>query len=190
MHPLDGCRAKLRRATLHVAAFAEGVRTFTTQAPYRVNGEHHRATNELVFTAVANPECPPIPIDLALEAGEVAHQLRSALDHLVWQLVVANTGQPPGGTKSSFPIFRHEAGYRERAPAAIAGVSAMAERRIEACQPFKAGAAAEETLTWAVHELNNTDKHRLIPTRFLVFACPDECSWRPTSFQSHLVVRD
>ena len=163
MHPLDGCRAKIERASLHLREFGDRVRSFTDQAPYKVRGEHHSDTNEIVFVAEANHACPPIPLDLALIAGEVAHQLRSALDHLVWQLVVAHTGQPPQGTKSGFPIFKTEAGYQQRAGSMIVGVSDRARERIRAAQPFHLDGDAECALTWVVHELNNTDKHRLIP---------------------------
>jgi hypothetical protein len=45
----------------------------------------------------------------------------------------------------------------------IAGVSAQAATRIEAAQPYHAGADADKVLTWVLHELNNTDKHRMIP---------------------------
>jgi hypothetical protein len=44
----------------------------------------------------------------------------------------------------------------------IAGVSPQAAARSRAAQPFHL-ATAEETLTWVVQELNNTDKHRVIP---------------------------
>jgi hypothetical protein len=45
----------------------------------------------------------------------------------------------------------------------IAGVSETAAARIRAAQPFQAGDDAERVLTWVIHELNNADKHRLIP---------------------------
>jgi hypothetical protein len=163
MHPLDGSRAKIERAREHVSELFNGVRDFTELAPFKVRAAVDEGANEVVFTAEADPEFSPVPIALVLIAGEVAHQLRSALDHLVWQLVLANTGQPPQGTKSGFPIFRTEQGYDQRSPAMIQGVSANASTRIRAAQPFHAGANAESTLTWVVHELNNTDKHRVIP---------------------------
>jgi hypothetical protein len=163
MHPLDGCRAKIERALLHLREFGDRVRNFTDQAPYKVRGEHNPETNEVVFVAEANHDCPPIPLDLSLIAGEVAHQLRSALDHLIWQLVLAHTGQAPQGTKSGFPIFKTEAGFEQRAGSMIAGVSDRAAERIRGAQPYHLGADAESALTWVIHELNNTDKHRLIP---------------------------
>jgi hypothetical protein len=165
MHPLDGCRAKIQRARLHIAELGESVRAFADHAPYKITGEHDQATNEFVFRAEAVPDFAPVPIDLILIAGEVAHQLRSALDHLVWQLVIANTGLPPPrpATRIQFPIFKTEAGYNERAPSMIVGVSDNARMRIQAAQPYHAGPDAERTLTWVVQQLNNTEKHRIIP---------------------------
>ena len=60
-------------------------------------------------------------------------------------------------------MFKTEAGYSGRAPAMIAGVSAQAADRIRAAQPYHAGADAERVLTWIVQELNNAEKHRIIP---------------------------
>lgn len=146
MHPLDGCRAKIQRARLHISELGDSIRAFADRAPYKIRGEHDQSTNEFVFTAEAVRDYAAVPIDLILIAGEVAHQLRSALDHLVWQLVIANTGQPPQ-EKSAFPIFRSEAGYNKRAPALIRGVSASAATRIQAAQPYHAGPDAERVLT-------------------------------------------
>ena len=46
--------------------------------------------------------------------GEILHNLRSALDHLIWQLVILETGAPPTTTKTAFPIFETAAGYKSR----------------------------------------------------------------------------
>lgn len=162
-HPLDGCRAKVRRARFHAAELVAAVQTEIPSAPYRIRSESDHGTGTFLILAETNPEFTGIPIDLPLIAGEAAHQLRSALDHLVWQLVVANTGAPPGGNRSGFPIFKTQAGYEQRAPSMIAGVSDAAAGRIRAAQPFNAGDGAERVLTWILHELNNADKHRLIP---------------------------
>jgi hypothetical protein len=39
----------------------------------------------------------------------------------------------------------------------------LARERIRAAQPYHLDGDAESALTWVVHELHNTDKHRLIP---------------------------
>jgi hypothetical protein len=163
MPPLEGCRAKIARAEVHLAELKLLVRRYIDTQPFRVIGEYHEATREYIIRAEAVPDHNPVPSDLMLIAGEIVHQLRSALDHLVWDLVVKNTGAPPTGTDSGYPIFRTADGYNGRAPQKIRGVSPSAANRILAAQPFHLGDRAEEELTWAVQELNNTDKHRLIP---------------------------
>jgi hypothetical protein len=162
-HPLEGCRAKIRRAKFHIDELVAVIRSPIITAPYRARGEPDPSGREFVIVAEANPDFSGIPLELPLIAGEVAHQLRSALDHLVWQLIVSNTGANPKGTRSGFPIFRTEAGFKKRAAEMITGVSASAEKRIGAAQPYHAGGDAERVLTWILHELNNADKHRLIP---------------------------
>jgi len=115
-----------------LAELAEAVQTQILSAPYRVVVRHASPPDALVLIAEANPEFAGIPIHLPLIIGEAAHQLRSALDHLVWQLVVDNTGAAPTGTRTGVPIFKTEKGYNQRASAMIAGVSHAAALRIRA----------------------------------------------------------
>jgi hypothetical protein len=167
MPPLDGCYAKIERAEFHLTELGIGVREYLQTAPFRIVGEYEEATHEYVIRAEAVPNYDPVPLHLNLIAGEVVHQLRSILDLLVWDLVIENTGAPPPGTESGFPIFRTADGYNRRAARMIRGVSDSAANRIQAAQPFNLGDRAEEALTWAVQELNNTDKHRLIPVTLI-----------------------
>lgn len=167
MPPLEGCLAKIARAEGHLTELGIRVHQYIDTQPFRILGEYLSATKEYIIRAEAVPDYGPVPSDLVLIAGEVAHQLRSALDHLVWDLVVQNTGAPPPGTDSGYPIFRTADGYNRRAPQKIRGVSPSAANRIFAAQPFHLGDRADEELTWIVQELNNTDKHRLIPVTLI-----------------------
>lgn len=167
MPPLEGCRAKIARAECHLIELGIRVRQYIDTQPFRILGEYQSATHEYIIRAEAVPDYDPVPSDLVLIAGEVVHQLRSALDHLVWDLVVQNTGAAPTGTDSGYPIFRTADGYNSRAHGKIRGVSQSAANRIFAAQPFHLGDRAEEELTWVVQELNNTDKHRLIPVTLI-----------------------
>ena len=84
---LEGCRAKIVRAEYHLAELGIRVRQYIDTRPFRVLGEFHEATQEYIIRAEAVLDYDPVPSDLVLIAGEVVHQLRSALDHLVWDLV-------------------------------------------------------------------------------------------------------
>ena len=105
--------------------------------------------------------------------GDVVGSARSALDHLVWQLVLeANTVEP--GRHNYFPIFETEASWlpnvenrspsRGRGP--LEGVAQSAWPKIKALQPYHAGSRdhARETWLWNRNHLWNLDKHRIIHT--------------------------
>jgi len=52
------------------------------------------------------------PEDLALIAGDAIHNLRSALDHIAWELVAAGSSEP--NHRTQFPVGKTQASYRER----------------------------------------------------------------------------
>jgi hypothetical protein len=106
--------------------------------------------------------------------GEIVHDFRSALEQLVWQLVLLNSGEPrkshtfPLRDKEPWKGFAVEmrrqwtdrSGRLRYGP--LFGVSDDAATLIESCQPYKGpnGGRLRQ-----LHELWNTDKHQtLIPT--------------------------
>jgi hypothetical protein len=108
--------------------------------------------------------------------GEMVHDVRSALDQLVWQLVLLNGAVP--GRHNKFPIcadkpakgfeqMRREwtdRGDRLRR-GELLGVSDQAFTVIERCQPYHGGNRL--LLRW-LHKVWNTDKHQhLIPMALL-----------------------
>ena len=56
-------------------------------------------------------EVPTAPISWSVSFGEILYNLRSSLDHLVWQLVLAN-GQTPG-RHNAFPITNDAQGWEK-----------------------------------------------------------------------------
>jgi hypothetical protein len=111
--------------------------------------------------------------------GDVTHDLRSALDHLVWELTTRFSGEPPSEPPPSKSVWRDAAfpiilkaqnwhvGLR-----AIRGIDPSLVERFEALQPFRNpdyGGLPETHPLWILHCLWNRDKHRTINvTRSLV----------------------
>lgn len=104
--------------------------------------------------------------------GECLHNLRSALDHLVWQLAIQNGNRPDD--KSEFPIFLDPGKFSKRKkdgdPDPQSGLrkmqncSAQARTLIEQFQPFNRPAGQFELHPlWLLQKLNNVDKHQTIP---------------------------
>jgi hypothetical protein len=158
-HPLDGVRAKIERAMEHFDKLRRDASPFERNA-YTVRGEKDFEKGAIVFFAQDMGLGEP-PIQLSLLAGEIAYQLRSALDHLVYQLISAN-GQTPD-RKGQFPIFKSPNEYESRAGPMIQGLSPRAGAVIESLQPYHRHIATGYDTLWMLNDLNNTDKHRLVP---------------------------
>src|SRR5260370_38852808 len=76
------------------------VAAYLASSPYRVTSSADASPGEhILWLEVVRP--PPPEISLTL--GDCLHDFRSALDHLMWQLVLATGGQPTASTQ--FPIF-------------------------------------------------------------------------------------
>lgn len=159
---LSGIRLKLSRAADEIKALDKEVVAFVTEppAPYSASGDFNRTTR--ILTVRVRSEKTPDPM-WSIRIGEVAHNLRSALDHLVWQLVILTTGRPPAlPTKNQFPIFDSKEGFNSRGvDQFLRCVRQDAVDLIRSEQPYFTGEKRDSPL-WHLQELSNVDKHRTI----------------------------
>jgi hypothetical protein len=107
------------------------------------------------------------PLDFAVAASNIIHQLRASLDNLVWQLVIANGENPCGGPRGNcfpilFPLHDHRA-FRKKTKKALRGVHPDHLAVIEELQPYQ---HPDPPLPIPIHplrvlrELSNADKHQ------------------------------
>ncbi|HSL04453.1 MAG TPA: hypothetical protein VK901_13070 [Nitrospiraceae bacterium] len=106
--------------------------------------------------------------------GDVLHNLRGALDHLVFALASTFSLHPLTKEiteKSEFPIYGDirgegvaavEARYCGDMTRKLVGVPPAAKTLIKSLQPYHAGHAYVTNPLWILHELSNIDKHRLL----------------------------
>jgi hypothetical protein len=92
-------------------------------------------------------------------AGDIVHALRSALDHLVYQLSIAGCDQVPS-RQVEFPIAKDRDTYEAEKTRKVRGIRPEAIEEIDRLKPFKDG----NDVLWRIHELDNIDKHRFIFT--------------------------
>jgi hypothetical protein len=150
---------KLNRAQFHLNTSKESIDAFFKSKPYEIVRQVNPDTSQLFGVLRIRRECPPA---WGILVGDFIHNLRSALDHLVWQLVIHETGNPPTTLDTQFPIFQTEVGYNTRGePVRLKGVGARAKALIKTLQPFSTGEGTNSPL-WHLHELSNFDKHRRI----------------------------
>jgi len=177
MHRLGGPLAKIERAQSQIVTLQESVQGFFRDHLYEIGvAEYNPQANHHSLRVKSGPE--EFPIEWSLLIGEVAHNLRSALDGIVYQLVRANNRWPSFNTQ--FPIFlvgktkRFRHGRKDVLIPHFEGkdfadglsmINGVAERHIAAfrrLQPYKRGNGHRKYPLYLLKELNNTDKHRLV----------------------------
>ncbi len=156
---------RIDRAEEHLQAIKGGLLRHFEADKYLITGEYQRQFNSLKGTIITDPVTfPEIDPRLNTIVGEHLHDLRSALDHLAWQLVLKAGGKPTD--KTGFPIKDTDPGTdkkgRPRTPGVSGGVSAPARTLIRVAQPYQLGARYIEHPLWLLQQLWNIDKHRYV----------------------------
>jgi hypothetical protein len=151
---LDGPRSKVDRAKEHIGDLESAIRRFFESDPYKIliKDNPQSGQREWVVTDVAE-----LPTSLALITGDAVHNLKSALDHLIWQLVIADGGKPDE-MRTEFPIWGSEAKFEASKPGNAKGLSEGALKVLYGLKPYKGGNAA----LWLLSRLDIIDKHRLV----------------------------
>jgi hypothetical protein len=152
---LYGIRQKIRRAEEHIRALQQREVEFSQANPPSIRLEYDDRLQGMKL--LVQKICTP-PNIISILIGEVLYQLRSSLDHLIWQLIEANGNTPTD--RSEFPIFKDSKKFKAGG-AKIRGVSRTAASIIEVLQPFHSGKGVDDPL-WILHNLNNIDKHRVL----------------------------
>jgi hypothetical protein len=165
---LEGVYNKIIRAEEHLAV----IRAEIARHKHKCRIVFKKDVNEQMIRFIADiPEPPPF---LSIIIGECLHNLRSALDHIVWHLAEAN---PPnrGSNKNQFPICDSASKFREqKGRKRLEGVPMQAQAVIERLQPYQFGSSYEFHTLWRLNALVNIDKHRtlMLTTGFMIAKSP------------------
>ena len=155
---LKGVNAKISRAR-------ECLQTLEADIVALCEHERHRRILEIKQSrpVIVSENIPEIPISYSIRIGEIAYNLRSAMDHLAWQLVFYSGGTP--SDKSEFPISTRKETtkkqYREWAKDKVNGMAQEHIEVIEALQPFNKDSVVGPHLKM-LHSICNIDKHRYL----------------------------
>jgi hypothetical protein len=164
-HPLYGAYRKIDHARDHLKRLDREVKTFTETNPYRfVTKYDDEGVAHIVFEGGGQ-----VPVVMSLIVGDVVHNLRSALDHVVYQLALLGGGS---GETNAFPLFWEPGKYRDHQKRLLRDVPDPYRARIEALQPYHivCGISPKSipqefwTHFWlmGLARLDNLDKHRLL----------------------------
>ena len=174
--PLDGIHEKIARAREDFQTIEGEVRAWFAGKLYSVIDYHDIQTGW--HSIKPEPIIEPIPLRWPVVLGELIHDIRSALDHIITLLVIANGRVPNVGNQ--FPIYSW--GYeptwtkrdwnqrRNQFQRCVSGMSADDVAIIKALQPYRRrhiGRLPYNALE-TIAEFSNLDKHQTLPAVFTV----------------------
>jgi hypothetical protein len=158
---LSGVRLKLARAQAHIDAIRDKSAEFVEGEPppfgFRVETRDLADDGAVEYTLYAVVREQP-PHDFAPLIGDAVHNIRSALDHLVYELAPARVRR---SGKTQFPIFTDECRYRVLGEPMIRGIEGSERTLIERVQPWRDEVPEQHPLA-ILNRLSNLDKHRLL----------------------------
>jgi ribosomal protein S6E (S10) len=156
MRPLTGPRLKLTRAANQLNALNDTIQGFHESKPYRIVVNTDEKPGWYVARVQVLNDVDPM---WGVIAGEVAHDLRSALDGLVWQLARLDSGLE--STKSQLLVSLRRRSFRNAAKKGfLEELSTRHIAMLERFQPYKGG--DKHSSLWLLHQLNIADKHHAI----------------------------
>ncbi len=105
----------------------------------------------------------PPPPRFAIRVGEIAHDLRSALDHLMWREAVEHVGLQQAEANAAviaFPLSKSPAAFKSAKALKYIGKDACAIA--ERYQPYESAQQNRPLSLGLLRWFNNMDKHRTI----------------------------
>lgn len=154
---LRGCFGKLARAETLIRELRRRNLSFFKKGDFKseIVRNPETGSQQLVATAIQAP-----PVSHSLIVGDILYNLRSCLDHLVHQLIVANTGAQPTYRTYEFPVFVTEAKFNKNVDRLLRDVSPDGVERVKQVQPFTFE-RPKDTSLYILNEMGLVDKHRL-----------------------------
>lgn len=168
-HALDGCRAKLARAEEHLDALSADIKSTLEADAYTFRTEFDEADQS---TVAFLKEPQQLPVEWGVRLGDVIHNTRSALDHLVHQLVLLDSGTPHDAHQ--FPIVDGPNDWIRRVQKSPKGRRGLLDfvdpahvATIQALQPYVPATGLPRLAL--LRDFSNVDKHRVIHAARTIF---------------------
>ena len=162
---LTGPEAKLDRAVEHLEPLERECERFLKTKPYSVSAQFEPQTREYIVHFSIRKS---MPLSAAVIVGEVIHDLRSALEHLVWSLAASSAEdaaalwEPRIRERITFPVAKSPDAFESASVRPYIGEHAMTV--LSQFQPYTGGDETEiggHPLAH-LHDLWNVDKHRVL----------------------------
>ena len=158
--------AKFGRAKEHIETLENEIKPWLQTDPYRLTKKSN--ADFTTYAAIIHVNNPPDLQRWSLIASDAIHNLRCALDHLIYAVAILRTKRnpPPSWNKWSFPVcdnasfFQSAIGrLRKLSPGVLEG-SVLEE--IKRFQPYNRPHPRLPPVLSLLGEFDNSNKHRLL----------------------------
>lgn len=162
-HSYVSCWEKVKRSNEQIADLNREIDAFLDEPPYGASRVIYDIDSERFQELSKLHHGREIPLRFSVLVGEIVHNLRSALDHLAFQLVKAAGNRPT--RKTAFPLFTKDPTGDKKATtsydSSVEGMSLRAKALINRLQPYQPSRESTEGDPLAIlSRLSNRDKHR------------------------------
>ncbi|MGH2429062.1 MAG: hypothetical protein ACRDGV_09315 [Candidatus Limnocylindria bacterium] len=170
--PLDGVQAKIGHAGEHLDCLRDKLLAFVDpDEPYEVIFREIDREQGVVAGHLHVLREPPL--EFGVLVGDIAHDLRSALDHLIYQVAKLSVASPSG---TQFPIYSTKEAYWDVPPKGdisprdryLDGIPEDHRAFVDREQPYMTvtGPDVERHHLRRLSRLSNRDKHRIVAEAF------------------------
>ena len=160
---LSSAWAKFHRAEEHINTFEAEAAAWLNLKPYRVTIEHN-VDFSCYWATIQTIHIPNLE-RWSLVIGDAVHNLRCALDHLVYAIAIFRTqmNPPPRKKKWFFPIRYDVASFQSAlTDHKIAKLGTAVCKEIERFQPYNRRHDTLPPLLGILRIFDDSDKHRLL----------------------------
>jgi len=162
---LIGVKRKIDRAKDHLVELKFAIDKWgrSKEDDYRFVIDHQPKGKVIILR---HGKIMPDDIEWSIIAGDVVHNLRSALDHMVCQLSILNSNDITCCTDTYFPICICKSDFRKAHRFVEPLLSPVAFAAIEALQPYNTAKLQNlepsASNLWILSQLDIIDKHRIL----------------------------
>lgn len=173
---LRSARVKLSRAKEHLQTLDQEIASWNVSSSNGVRIESNAEGTEHYF--IASIKNTPDVNRWSSLIGDCAHNLRSALDHIVWEVCSSPS------SRSEYPIFANPVRGTNGAliPTFVGKIRGIVETPIkdfiEKNEPCNGPPPSRRSALWVLHRLDIVDKHKAIVPCVLASLVPERMDLR------------
>jgi len=156
----SSARSKVKWADQHITSVHDTIVEFLRSGSYKVSIRDEPSTQSRFYEIV---QIHPLPESIPFLIGDAIHCLRTALDHVMYEIVERANRVPSQGLIFPIKDTRSEVVGEIKGEIQAAAGSDMVSLIVDGIQPHRGGHRNGNYL-WMLHRLDCVDKHRKLLT--------------------------